>query len=127
MVKPEADMNIWWVYLVLGLITGIAAGFFGIGGGTLLVPALVLLCGFSQHQAQGTTLSMLIVPVVFLAAWKYYSQGHVKISITALLCLGFFFGGLVGAHFACKIPDTLLRKIFGGYLGLIALKMILGK
>ena len=120
-------MNVWWSYLLLGLVAGIASGFLGIGGGTILIPALVFLYGFSQHQAQGTTLAMLVVPVVFLAAWKYYSQGHIKINITALLCLGFFLGGLVGAHFACKIPDALLKKIFGGYLAFVALQMILGK
>lgn len=119
-------MNIY-LYIITGLIAGIAGGFLGIGGGTIIIPVLVYLAGFTQHQAQGTTLAMMIPPVGLLAAIKYYQTGNVDIKAAALICAGFFIGGFLGASFAIPIPDQLLKKIFGVYLILIASKMILGK
>jgi uncharacterized protein len=115
------------IYVFLGLAAGIASGFLGIGGGSILIPALVFMFGLTQHQAQGTTLAIMIPPIGLLAAMKYYSQGNVKISLSAFICIGFFLGGLIGAHFAHKIPDLWLKKVFGLFLFLIAVKMVLGK
>ena len=117
----------WYLYLSLGLAAGIFSGFLGLGGGAIIIPALVYLFGFSQHQAQGTTLAMMVPPIGLLAAMKYYSSGNVKINIVAIMCLGFFIGGFFGAKFVDKIPDPLLKKIFGGFLFLVSLKMIFGK
>lgn len=117
----------WYLYITLGLLAGIFSGFLGLGGGTLIIPALVLLCGFSQHSAQGTTLAMMVPPIGLLAAWKYYLNGDVKIGVAALMCLGFFVGGFIGAHFTSRIPDLLLKKCFGAFLLLISLKMMFGK
>jgi len=75
-------------YLLLGLAAGILSGFIGIGGGVLIVPALVFIFGFSQQQAQGTTLAMLVPPVGILAAWTYYKHGFVDIRVAALLWPG---------------------------------------
>lgn len=116
-----------YLYLILGLVAGVFSGFFGIGGGALVIPALVYLFGFSQHQAQGTTLAMMIPPIGLLAAFKYYQQGNVKISVAALLCVGFFIGGFFGARFVEKIPDLVLKRTFGLFLFIISLKMITGK
>ena len=110
--------------LVLGLCAGILSGLLGIGGGILLVPALVYLFGLSQHQAQGTTLALMVPPIGLLAAYTYYQQGFVNIKIAALVCVGFFVGGLLGAKVATGIPDSLLRRIFGVALLLVGLKMI---
>ena len=115
------------LYLALGLIAGIAGGFFGIGGGTIIIPALVYLAGFTQHQAQGTTLALMVPPIGLLAAIKYYQAGNVDIKIAGLICLGFFIGGLLGANLVMPIPDDMLKKIFGIYLIIIAIKMIVGK
>ena len=119
-------MNIY-LCLLLGLAAGVASGFLGIGGGTIIIPVLVYAAGFSQHQAQGTTLALMIPPIGLLAAMKYYQAGNVDIRIAALICIGFFIGGFVGASFVMPIPDPLLKRIFGVFLILIALKMILGK
>jgi len=115
------------LYLLLGVVAGILSGLIGIGGGTIIVPALIFLFGFSQHLAQGTTLALLVPPIGILAAWTYYKQGYVDLHIAALICIGFFFGGLLGAKLATHLSNVILERIFGVALLLIALKMILGK
>ena len=115
------------LYLLLGLIAGTLSGLIGIGGGTIIVPALVFLFGFSQHLAQGTTLALLVPPIGILAAWTYYRQGFVDLGIAAYICVGFFFGGLLGAKLATGLSNVVLERIFGVALLLIALKMILAK
>jgi uncharacterized membrane protein YfcA len=113
-----------FLYLLLGLIAGTFSGLVGIGGGTIIVPALVFLFGFSQHQAQGTTLALLVPPIGLLAAWTYYREGYVDLGVAALICAGFFLGGLIGAKLAIKLSDVTLERVFGVALLLISLKMI---
>jgi uncharacterized membrane protein YfcA len=115
------------LFLLLGLIAGIFSGLIGIGGATIIIPVLVLLFGLSQHTAQGTTLALMVPPIGLLAAWTYYRAGYVDLKIAALICIGFFVGGLIGAKFAAEIPDLLLRRIFGVVLFLMSLRMILFK
>jgi uncharacterized membrane protein YfcA len=119
-------LNIF-LFILMGLVAGVFSGIFGLGGGTIIIPILVFLFGFSQHQAQGTTLALMVPPIGLLAAWTYYKAGFVDIKIAAFICLGFFFGGLVGAKLVVGLPDPLLRKIFGVALIVIAIKMILTK
>lgn len=119
-------MNVF-LYLLLGLVTGIFSGLIGIGGAIIIIPSLVLLFGLSQHTAQGTTLALMVPPIGLLAAWTYYKQGFVDFKIAGLICLGFFFGGLVGAKFATEIPDDILRKVFGVILLVSSLRMIFFK
>jgi len=121
------DMSNILLYLLLGLIAGILSGLVGIGGGIIIVPALVLFFGFSQHQAQGTTLALLVPPIGILAAWTYYRQGDVNLKIASVVALGFFVGGLIGARFATGLSNVVLEKVFGISLLLIALKMIFFK
>lgn len=115
------------LYIILGLIAGIFGGMFGIGGGTILIPALVFLCGLTQHQAQGTTLAVLVPPIGLLAAMRYWQAGNVKLSIAAFICIGFFIGGFIGADFVQKFSDPILKRLFGAYLLVISLQMIWGK
>jgi len=115
------------LYLLLGFVAGALSGLIGIGGGVIIVPALVFLFGLSQHQAQGTTLALLIPPIGILAAWMYYKQGYVDMKIAALICLGFFFGSFLGAKVATGLSNIVLERIFGVALLLIALKMIFVK
>lgn len=118
----------WQVaYIALGLVAGIFGGMFGIGGGSILIPALVYLFGLTQHQAQGTTLAIMIPPIGLLAAWRYWQAGNVKLGIAGFICLGFFIGGLIGAHFIQSMPDQLLKKAFGIFLLTVSLRMILLK
>ena len=119
-------MNLFF-YILLGLVAGILSGLIGIGGGIIIVPALVIFFGLSQHSAQGTTLALMVPPIGLLAALAYYKQGYVDLKIAAFVCLGFFLGGLLGAKFAIGIPDMVLKKIFGAVLLLVSLKMIFGK
>jgi uncharacterized membrane protein YfcA len=113
------------LYLILGLFAGIFSGFVGLGGGVIIVPALVFLFGMTQHQAQGTTLALLVPPIGILAAYEYYKHGFVDLKVAGLICLGFVLGGLIGARFATGIPDAMLKKIFGAVLILIGAKMVL--
>jgi len=117
----------WYTYIALGLTAGVASGFLGIGGGAILIPVLVYIFGLSQHQAQGTTLAIMIPPIGLLAAWKYYVEGNVKLNMAAFICIGFLVGGLIGAIFVHKVPAPILKKIFGVFLLLISINMILGK
>lgn len=112
------------LYILLGAFAGALSGLIGIGGGVIIVPSLIFLFGFSQQQAQGTTLGLLVPPIGILAAWTYYQQGYVNLKVAALICLGFVLGGLVGAKLAINLPSNLLEKVFGIALLLIALKMI---
>jgi len=115
------------LYLLLGLSAGVLSGLIGIGGGTIIVPALIYLFGLTQHQAQGTTLALLIPPIGLLAAWTYYKNGYVNLTIAVFICLGFFIGGLAGAKLAIGLSNEILKKVFGFLLLLIALYMIFGK
>ena len=110
--------------LVLGLGSGVFSGLVGVGGGVVIVPALVLLFGLSQHQAQGTTLALLVPPIGILAAWTYYKQGYVDLKVAALNCVGFVLGSVFGAKFAVGLSNRVLRKAFGAAMLLIAVKLI---
>ena len=112
------------MYTLLGGAAGGISGFLGIGGATIIIPFLIYFWGMSQHEAQGTTLAMMVPPIGLLAALKYYYSGHVNLTVAAFLCIGFFIGGLIGATLVGPVPDLLLKKIFGGYLMLIAVKMV---
>jgi len=113
--------------IFVGLLAGIFGGMFGIGGATIVVPALVYLFGCTQHQAQGTTLAMLVPPIGILAVWRYWQAGNVKIPLAGLICLGFFIGGLLGANLIHNVSDPMLKKLFGIYLLFISIRMILTK
>lgn len=109
--------------LLLGIVAGYFSGLIGIGGGIIIVPALVMFFGFSQHIAQGTTLVMLIPPVGILAAITYYQQGMVDLKTAGLLCVGFVLGGFFGAKYATMLSPAALRRIFAVVLVLIALRL----
>lgn len=114
-------------YIIVGLVAGVASGLLGIGGGTIIIPILVYIYGLTQHQAQGTTLALMVLPIGLLAALRYYWSGNVDIRMAAYICVGFFLGGLLGAVVAQPLPDLLLKKAFGIFLIIVAFRMILGK
>ena len=115
------------ICLFIGLIAGTLSGIFGIGGGIIIIPALVFMLGLTQHQAQGTTLAIMIPPIVLLAAWRYWQAGNVKIALAAFVCLGFFIGGYIGANLIQGMNEVLLKRFFGILLAFMAAKMIFGK
>jgi len=114
-------------FVVLGFMAGAFSGLIGVGGGVIIVPALVFLFGLSQHQAQGTTLALLIPPIGALAAWTYFQEGFVEVHTAVLICIGFFFGGLLGAKLANHLSNLELERVFGVAMLLISLKMIFAK
>jgi hypothetical protein len=115
------------LYLALGLAVGVFSGVVGVGGGLMMIPAMVLLLGFSQHQAQGTTLAMMVPPIGIAAAWVYYKQGFVDVKVAAICAVGFILGGFFGAKIATSMPDVMLKRVFGVVLLVLSIRMIMSK
>lgn len=111
----------------IGLLAGFFSGTLGIGGSVVMIPLMILWVGFSQHEAQGTSLAVLAVPVTLLAAYNYYQEGYVNWRYAAIIAVTFIIGGYLGSKLAISINQALLKKIFGGVLLLVAIKMIFGK
>ncbi len=110
----------------VGLLAGFLSGILGIGGGVVMVP-LLLLVGFTQHQAQGTSLAAMLPPVTLLAVLQYSKGGHVDWKMALIISATFIIGGLFGSKLAVAINEQMLKKIFGILMLFIAIKMIFGK
>lgn len=113
--------------LALGLAAGVLAGMAGVGGGIIIVPALVFLFGFTQHMAQGTSLAVLVPPIGILAAIEYYKRGDVNLKAAILIAAGLVLGAVVGAKIAVGLPQATLKKIFGVVLLLASMRYLLMK
>ena len=111
--------------ILIGILGGIASGFFGIGGAVILVPLLVYLFKFSQHYAQGTALAALLLPVGILAVVRYFKAGSVNIKVALLISVGFVIGGFIGAFLAHLLPNLILKRLFGVMLLCISIYMLL--
>ncbi len=111
-------------FVVLGLTVGGLSGILGLGGGLLLVPALILFFHFTPPQAQGTSLAVLIPPIGLFAALEYYRKGLIEFRVVGLICLGFLVGAYLGALVVDRVPVTLLRRVLGVVLLAIALYMV---
>jgi uncharacterized membrane protein YfcA len=98
---------------MIGLAGGLAAGIFGIGGGIIIVPALVYWAGFSQHMATGTTLAVLLPPIGLAAAYEYYRHGNVDVRAAVILAATMFLGAWLGAFLANRLDAGYLHLIFG--------------
>lgn len=116
-----------FLYLLLGLLVGALSGVVGIGGGILIVPALVYLFHMDQHKAQGTSLGALLAPIGILAFWEYYKAGNADLKAALLIALGFLVGGYFGGLWAQKLPDVVLQRIFGALLIIIGIKLLWGR
>ncbi len=115
------------ILIIIGLSAGIVSGLLGVGGAIIIVPALVYFFGLSQHQAQGTSLAILLLPVGFLAFWNYYKQGYVNFKIALVVMLAFFIGGYLGSVFAVRLPDRVLKIGFGILIIFLGVRMIIKK
>lgn len=113
--------------ILIGVVSGISSGFFGIGGAIILIPALVYIFKFSQHLAQGTALAALLLPVGILAVIKYYKSGDVNIKVALFIAFGFIIGGFVGATLVQAVPSPILKKVFAVMLLCISVYMLVGK
>jgi len=110
--------------LIIGLLAGFLSGLIGIGGGVIIVPALVIFLGFSQKLAQGTSLGILLLPVGLLAVLQYYKQGYLNVNYVVIIAISFIVGSLLGSKVALSISDEKMKKIFAVILMLIAIKML---
>ena len=108
----------------VGLAAGILGGMVGVGGGIIIVPALVYFLAFSQHQAQGTSLALMLFPVGILGVINYYRKGYVDFRYAGLLAIGFVVGSYLGSRFSLSLPQLMVKRIFGGIMLLVALKML---
>lgn len=110
---------------IVGLAAGILSGLFGVGGGLIIVPALILGLGFSAQQAAGTSLAALLLPVGLLGALQYWQAGEVNIRDALLLALGLLLGAFVGARIGLALPSDLIQRGFGVLLVLFGLRMVI--
>ena len=115
------------LFILLGLVAGLLSGLIGIGGGIIIVPALLFLFGFSQYQAQGTTLGLMVPPIGLPAAWTYYKEGNVNFEVALLICAGLFLGGYFGAKLATGLSNVALERIFGVAMLVIGVKMLVAR
>ena len=127
MKSRELNMTTIIILLCIGLMAGILSGMIGIGGGVVIVPALVYFMNMSQHEAQGTSLAVLLLPVGILAVYYYYQAGFVDFRSSLIIAVTFVVGGLIGSKIAIAVDQNMLKKLFGIFMLLISLKMILGK
>jgi uncharacterized protein len=116
----------WAVLLVIGVLGGIAAGLFGVGGGIVIVPALIYWAGFSQHKATGTSLAVLLPPIGLAAAYEYYRHGNVDVRAAVLVAAGMFAGGWLGAYVANEMKGPHLRLAFGLFLSAMGIYLVYG-
>lgn len=112
-------------FVMIGFAGGALSGLLGLGGGTVIIPALIYFYGMTQHQAQGTSLAMMLPPVGFLAFLEYYRNGHVELKSAFFVAAGFLIGGFIGAYGAQLMPGAVLKKVFGAFLLIVAADMIL--
>ena len=116
--------NYWWVFILLGVCAGLVSGTLGLGSGTVLIPTLVILCGFGQKSAQGTALAVM-VPMAMVGALRYWKNPEIEMNmaIIAFIVVGALAGTLAGTELATRLPSNTLRKIFAIFLAIVAVRM----
>jgi hypothetical protein len=116
--------NYWWVFIPLGVCAGLVSGTLGLGSGTVLIPTLVLLCGFGQKSAQGTALAVM-VPMALVGALRYWKNPDIEMNmaIIAFIVVGALAGTLAGTELAARLSSHTLRKIFAIFLTIVAVRM----
>lgn len=112
------------ILIIIGVVAGMLSGLIGIGGGIVIVPALVFFLGFSQLKAQGTSLGILLLPVGLLAVTQYYKQGHIDVKVVLIVSASFLIGGFLGSKLALSVSETTVKKVFAIMLLFIAFKML---
>lgn len=119
--------NPWWTFIVLGVCAGVLSGTLGLGSGIILVPTLVLLCGFEQKSAQGMALAVM-VPMALLGALRYWRNPAIEMNLVviALIVCGALAGTLAGTELAGRLPSHVLRRVFAIFLVIVAVRMFIG-
>ena len=127
MKHKQLNMETIIILLGLGLVAGMLSGLIGIGGGIVIVPALIYFVGYSQHQAQGTTLFMFLFPIGILGVFNYYQAGYIEWKTALIIGSTFIIGSYFGSKISIAIDQATLKKVFGVVLLLLSLKMIFWK
>jgi len=115
------------ILLLIGLLSGIASGFLGVGGGIIVIPMLVGILGYSQLQAQGTSLALLLPPIGILAVMNYYKAGQINIKAALIMCVSFVIGSFLSSKYAVHLPEQIIKKVFAVFLMVYAIKLFFGK
>ncbi len=115
------------ILVIIGLAAGILSGFAGVGGGVIIIPALIFLLGMTQFEAQGTSLAMMIPPIGIMAAFNYYKDGYINWKYAMILAAFFFIGGYFGSKLALSLPQNIVKKSFAVFIILVGVKMLFGK
>ena len=113
------------ILLCLGLVAGMLSGLVGIGGGIVIVPALVYFLGYSQHQAQGTSLFILVMPVGILAVMNYSKTANINWNYGLIIALTFVIGGYFGSKLSLKLSPSVVKLVFGLIMAFVSIKLIL--
>jgi|TARA_B110000285_G_C15142245_1_gene631732 uncharacterized protein len=112
------------ILIVIGILSGVLSGMFGVGGGVLIVPALVFFMGMTQHEAQGTSLGLMLLPIGVLAAYNYHQAGNLNIKYGLIIAGAFVVGGYFGSKLSLTIDQSVLKRVFGILMLLVAIKLI---
>ena len=115
------------ILILIGLFAGVFGGFVGLGGGVIMIPALVYILGMSQHAAQGTSLAVMLPPIGILAAYNYWKAGEININYAMIIAASFIIGGYFGSKFALQMPVAMMKKIFAFALIIMAINMLIKK
>ena len=113
------------ILIIIGLIAGIISGFVGVGGGIVVVPALVYFMNLTQHEAQGTSLLLMLPPIGILAVMNYYKAGHLNIPYGIIIASTFIIGAYFGSKFSLKLSPGLVKLIFGIIMVYVSIKLII--
>lgn len=116
-------MNEIILLIIIGLAAGMLGGLFGVGGGIIVIPALMYLLGMTQHQAQGTSVAFMLLPVGLLAFINYYKNGYINIKFAAILAVAFFVGAFFGSKIAINLSSDTLRKMFAVLVIITGIKL----
>ena len=114
------------LFTAIGLVAGVLSGVFGIGGGVVIVPALIYLAGFTQHRATGTSLAVLLPPIGIGAMWEYYRHDNVNVQAAMIIAGAVFAGGWVGAIVANRVSGPYLRLAFGVFVVSLGIYLLFG-
>ena len=120
-------MNETIILLIIGLASGLVSGVLGIGGGIIIIPMLVGFLGYTQKDAQGTSLGLLLLPIGILAVMNYYKAGHVNLKAVGIMVITFVIGSYISSLYAITLPEGVLKKIFAVFLLIYAFKLLFGK
>jgi len=120
------DIVTFALLVMIGLVAGIFSGMVGLGGGIIIIPALIYLLGVDQHTAQGTSLALMLPPIGLLAAFNYYKSGAINLTYALIIATAFFIGGYFGSKVALSLPENTVRRVFAIFIIVVGIRMLFG-